>query len=94
MQYENTRRPCNTSCGLVALLGGAHATKHGQAAGEQDEGHDRNVGDAMEWPGPVRGCIAEKSVSNQTTGESGGVSDDEKPHRHFFCRDRESWRGH
>ena len=42
------------SFGFVALLGRAHSDEHGQAAGEQDERHQGDVGDAVKRPRPSR----------------------------------------
>ena len=58
--------------GLVAGLGRAHANQHGQAAGEQNQRHDRDVADAVERPGPGSG-IANKSVGDQASGKGGSI---------------------
>ena len=80
--------------GLVARFGRAHADEHGQAAGQQDERHHRDIGDAVKRPWPIGSGVADKSVGDKTSGKSGGVGDDEQPHRHFFGGNRECWCGH
>ena len=79
---------------LCLFLGCPHSNQHGQAAGQEDERHHRNVGDAFERSRPVGCAVANEPVSDETAGEGRAVCDDEQPHRHLFCGNRECGRSH
>ena len=82
------------SSGFVALLRRPYRNEHGQAAGKQNQRHHGNIDDAMKRSWPIGGAVAYKSVGDETAGKGGRVCDDEQPHRHLFCGNRECGRGH
>src|SRR5439155_2430001 len=47
---------------FVARLGGLDSKQHSQAAGHEDERHQRNVGDVVERSRPVGSGVADKSI--------------------------------
>src|SRR5580692_11872131 len=54
------QRPAQ-SFGLISGFGRVHGKKHGEAAGHQNEGHDADVGNAMERSRPVGSGITQES---------------------------------
>jgi len=75
---HNPRKAPPLSAPLRTLL-----RQHGQAAGEEDERHERTLVMLWNGPWPVGSGVTGKSVGEQATCESGAVGDDEEPHRHF-----------
>src|ERR1039458_6129466 len=69
-------------CGAVVVLSGADRKKNGQAAGNQNEGHQQGIPDAgvLERRGPVDAGVADVAVGEQEGGECHRVRDDEQPH--------------
>src|ERR1035437_10169034 len=57
------------SSGFVALLRRPYSNEHGQAAGEENERHQRYVGNAMKRSWPIGGAVAYKSVGDATAGK-------------------------
>ncbi len=70
--------------GLVTRLGRIDTKQHRQAAGDEDEGHQGHVGDAVKGSGPVRIGHAQIAVGHQAGGKRRRIGDDEQPHRHFL----------
>ncbi len=53
--------PPTEGFGCLACISRIDCRQHGQAAGQQNEPHDRDVGDAVKGPRPFRSATADKS---------------------------------
>ena len=59
------------SSAFVAAFALSDAEQHGQTAGDQDERHDRDIGNAVKRSGPIRSRVAYETVGHQAGGKRG-----------------------